>query len=303
MRKLLVGLIAALAFPAGAHAADSLYLSLDRTKIAPGWWLGGSVVSAEAYAPTDILGLTLTRPFAGGQGEESHALRANHERSTLAFDGRNGRWLTTGQLGSVAVIDMRIAPAGAAMSVDALLGCRGALTRTPVRLTGTLVLRTGTRFFRAIRRVRLTGAITSSSGALDCKVASASECVESSSLYAGSPQASLNASRRSLVLQFSEALRASALGTVNWYHVLRAEGYDALIGTPPELTAVASRGLGMSGSATFMTRSTTNTTSGACSVTRAEGVAAGSFSARFTGWGARTLRLGPRAFAEYRESE
>ena len=87
-------------------------------------------------------------------------------------------------------------------------------TRTPVVLTGALVLRTGTRFFATVRRTRLTGAVTSASSPLDCKAAAATVCEPSSSLYAGSPKASLNASRRSLVLQFSEALRVTTQGTV-----------------------------------------------------------------------------------------
>jgi hypothetical protein len=288
--------------PAGAQAADSTYLSLDPAKVAPGWKLGGAVMSARSYAATDIFGLTLTRSFLAGRGEETHALRAHHQRSTISFDGRTGSWRTSGQVGTVAVIDMRVEAAGPAVAVDELLGCRGELTRTTVALTGTLVLRTGTRFFGTVRRTRLTGTVTSTSSPLDCKVAAATVCEQSSSLYAGSPKASVNASRRSLVLQFSEALRVTTQGTVNWYHVLRAGGYDALAGASPALTATAPRGTRIRGKATFAVRSTSETTAAGCRLTSMDGTAIGTFGATFTGWGERTLRLGPRAFAVYRET-
>jgi hypothetical protein len=259
-------------------------------------------MSARSYAATDIFGLSLTRSFLGGRGEETHALRAHHERSTISFDGQKGSWRTTGQIGTVAVIDMKIEATGPAVVVDELLGCRGELSRTPVRLTGTLRLRTGTRFFATVRRTRLTGAVTSTSGPLDCGAAAATVCEQSSSLYAGSPKASINAARRSLVLQFSEALRVTTEGTVNWYHVLRVGGYDALAGTSPTLTATTPRGAGMRGRATFTVHSTSETTAAGCRLTTMDGAASGTFGAVFTGWGERTLRLGPRAFAVYRET-
>ncbi len=302
VRHVVVGLLVALAAPAGAHAGDSAYLSLDRTKVAPGWMLGGSVLSLPDYAPTDIVGLTLTRSLLGGRGEESHAVRAHHERSTLSFDGQRGSWRTTGQVGTVAVIAMAIAATGPATPVGELLGCRGDLSRTPVRLTGTLVLRTGTRFFATIRRARLSGSVTSATGSLDCRAAAAKVCEQSSSLYAGSPKASLNASRQSLVLQFSEALRVTSQGTVNWYHVLRVGGKDVLAGTAPTLAATAPPVSGIRGRATFAGRSTSETTAAGCRLTSTEGAVSGSFGATFTGWGERTLRLGPRAFAIYRET-
>lgn len=287
MRKLFAGLLVALAVPTGAHAADSTYLSLDRTRVAPGWTLTGSVVSARAYNTSDIVGLTLTRTFLAGRGEESHALRA-HRRIPITFDGRSGRWRTAGQIAGVAVVDLRIAAVGAPQPAADLLGCRGALQRVRVRLTGVLRLRTGTRFFGTIRRTSLTGTAIYTRGALDCTPQPSASCEPSASLSAGRPRAWLNADRRSLGLQFWEAA-PGAPANVTWYHVIRVGGYDALNGQAPALQIVAPES-GISGGGAFAGGST-ETLEGPCPASSTEGEATGTFRTTFAGWGARTLTL------------
>jgi hypothetical protein len=287
MRKLFAGLLVALAVPTGAHAAGSTYLSLDPTRVAPGWTLTGSVVSARAYNTSDIVGLTLTRTFLAGRGEESHALRA-HRRSPVTFDGRAGRWRTAGQIGDVAVVDLRIAAVGAPRTAADILGCRGSLQRVRVRLTGVLRLRTGTRFFGTIRRTSLTGTVIYTRGELDCTPQPSSSCEASASLSADRPRASLNADRRSLGLQFSEAARG-APANVTWYHRIRVGGYDALNGQAAALQIVAPES-GISGGGMFSGESTKQF-EGPCPASSTEGEATGTFRTTFFGWGARTLML------------
>ncbi len=168
MRKLVVAIAAALALPAGAQAADYVGLTVDKTKVAPGWTLAGTHTSGSFYRGDEIFGLTLRRSFLGARGEEQHALRAHPKRSLISFDGRTGRWRTNGQLGSVAAIDMAITSTGTPTPTTDAWGCTGAFVRVPVRLQGALTLRTGTRFFKTIRRATLTGSVTYESGEVSC---------------------------------------------------------------------------------------------------------------------------------------
>jgi hypothetical protein len=300
-RGLLVGLIMALALPGGAQATDSLYLKIDRTNVAPGWWLGGSVVSAEQYIGNDSIDLTLRRPFPDGRGEESHALLARHEGSTLAFDGRSGSWRTTGQLGPVAVIDMEIEATGDPAPVRSVLDCHAETgwTATRVRLTGTFALSTGTRAFATIRRTRLTGAISRATGLLDCSTDDEPGCVRSTRLEASSPKGTLTASPRRLMLEFSERLGVGAPRAVNWYHVLRLDRFDAIAGTLPNLTVKSSPPAGIRGRVTFRGGLAREEDVRGCTRTSSTGVLTGSLTARFVGWGERTFRLGSGARAVY----
>ncbi len=287
MRKLLVGLLVALTFPATAAAAPSTWLSLDPTRVASGWTLKGSVVSAPSFQDV-VVGLTLARSQPG-DGSEEHALRAHGRRTTISFDGRNGRWRTNGQLGTVAAIDLRIRAVGPSTSAGELLGCFAAFRRVRVRLTGTLILRTGTRFFETIRRAALTGSVVYAPKPVACGPRPATLCDQSRSLGAGGPFASLNASPRLLVVQFSEQARGAPSG-VRWYHVARVGGYDALTGEPPSLTvSTPARGI-VRGRVTF-TGSDAEESAGPCPTTTYRGSAAGTLRAAFAGWGARTLAL------------
>jgi len=288
MRKLFVGLLVALALPAAAEAAPSTWLALDPTRVAPGWTLKGSVVSAPSYGRDVVVGLTLGRQLAGGGGEE-HALRAHGRRTTISFDGRSGRWRANGQLGTVAAIDLRIRALGPSTAAGELLGCFAPFRQVRVRLSGTLVLRTGTRFFKTIRRASLTGSVVYATEPVVCGPRPATVCEQSQSLAAGGPFASLNASPRLLVVQFSEQARGAPTG-VRWYHVARVGGYDALTGAPPSLTvSTPSRG-NVRGGVTF-SGGDAEESAGTCPVTAYRGSATGTLRATFTGWGARTLRL------------
>ena len=288
MRKLLTGLLVALALPAAAEAAPSTWLALDPTRVAPGWTLKGSVVSAPSYGRDVVVGLTLGRQLAGGGGEE-HTLRAHGRRTTISFDGRSGRWRANGQLGTVAAIDLRIRATGPSTAAGELLGCFAAFRQVRVRLTGTLVLRTGTRLFETIRRASLTGSVVYATQPVVCGPRPATVCDQSQSLGAGGPFASLNASPRLLVVQFSEQARGAPAG-VRWYHVARVGGYDALTGAPPSLIVSAPARGPVRGRVTF-SGGDAEESSGPCPTTTYRGSATGTLRATFTGWGARTLRL------------
>ena len=289
MKKLLAGLVvAALALPAAAGAAPSTWLSLTPTRVAPGFTLSGSVVDAPAYDTNVVVGLTLTRRLLGGSSEE-HALRARGRRTTVSFDGRTGRWRTNGQLGSVLAADLRIRAIGPSTSAGELLGCFASFGKVRVRLTGTLVLRTGRGYFRTVRRTTLTGSIVYARDPVVCGPRPATVCDQSSSLAAGGPSASLNASPRMLVVQFSEQARGAPAG-VRWYHVARVAGAEVLAGMPPTVTATAPAKRLVRGSVTF-DGGEAEETAGPCPTTIYHGSATGTLGVTFTGWGARTLRL------------
>jgi hypothetical protein len=292
VKRLLVALAAALAVPAGAQAADNTILYLNPTKVAPGWTLGGSVASGSFYLGTDdVLGLTLTRRFAGDRAEEKHALRAHHARSTVAFAGRSGRWRTTGQLGTAVVVDMTIRTTGAPRPVAEELGCRGAFQRTPVRLDGTFTLRTGTTFFKTIRRTQLRGLLTTAAGPVDCsrpEPASCDPAFVTSSLSLGEPRAAATVTSRSLSLQFMDLFPH---GRFTWYHGMTYRGYDALVGNLPSFSVPAASGSPIRGSATFAGVRSSQTTYGACVTTSTFGNVSGTLTTTFAGWGTRIARL------------
>lgn len=286
----MVGLLVALALPSGAQAAPSTWLSLDPTRVASGWTLKGSVVSAPSYGEDMdvVVGLTLSRELGGG-GSEEHALRAHGQRTTITFDGRNGRWRANGQLGTVAAIDMRIRALGPSTSAGELLGCFAEFRQVRVRLTGKLVLRTGTRFFKTIERAALTGSVVYAREPVTCGPKPPSVCESSSSLSAGGPFASLNASPRTLVVQFSEQARGAPAG-VRWYHVFRAGGYAALTGSPPSLAVAAPPNGIIRGSVRFF-GAEADDVGGPCPTTSYTGSASGTLRTMFAGWGLRTLSL------------
>ena len=298
MRRFILVLAAALALPSGAQAADYLVVYVNPTKVAPGWTLGGSVVGGSFSGSNDVFGLTLSKVKAGGRVSEKHALRSHHAKSTISFDGKTGRWKTSGQLGSAAVADMAIEARGPSAAVERALGCSGAFRQVPVRLTGRLTLRTGTTFFKTVTRTRLTGLAVFEDGPVACGRLAEAPCEPSASLFAGGARRSLTADSRSLVLSFSEAVRSAPANSTDWYHVLTLSGYAAVTGTLPEL-AVSARGP-VRGTARFVARTTSESGSGACKATTTTGDMTGTFSASFAGWGKRTLRLQPGASASFR---
>jgi hypothetical protein len=301
MRRVLVALAVALALPSGAQAADYLVVYVNPTKVAPGWTLGGSVVSGNFYGSDAVFGLTLSRVPAGRTLlEEKHALRSHHARSTISFDGKAGRWKTAGQLGTAAVVDMTIEATGSSSPVERVLGCSGSFRQVPVHLEGSFALRTGTRAFGTVKRTRLTGLAMYEDGIVACGRPAAATCATSSSLFAGGARRSLTAAARSFILSFSEPVQGAPANSTHWYHVATLSGYDAVTGTLPELQVTATSPT-VRGSATFVARTTTESDSG-CRVTTTSGDMTGSFTATFAGWGKRTLRLQPGAYAAFRRS-
>ena len=289
MRKAFLALVIALALPSGAEAADNVILYVNPTKVAPGWTLGGSVVSGSFYYGTDdVFGLTLRRGFAGGRGEEMHALRGNHRRSTVSFEGRAGRWRTTGQLGTTVRVDMTIRATGTPGPVPEELGCRGAFERVPVRLDGSFTLRTETTFFNTIRRTQLRGLVTTAAGAVDCTRPAPERCDPYSSLSLGEPRASATATARSLTLQFMDLFPH---GRFTWSHGMTFGGYEALVGRLPSFSVPAAAGSPIRGSASFAGVRSSDTVSGACVTTSTFGNASGTLTTTFAGWGTRIARL------------
>ena len=294
--------VSALAAPASAHAIDYA-LQLAPSKVpeaaAPaGWRLNGLIVKTAA---AETFGLTLNRTFHGGRAEESHGLRAAVRVGTVKFDGVRGTWDTQKQVGQVASIRMSIRATGAPQRFDEAWGCRGSFARVGVVLRGTLVLRTGTRFFRTIRRSQLRGTLTyRTGGTADCSVAPATVCT---------PLTDLRASRNfddvyatpdaggSLAVSFREG---GATGPV-WYHRMTVAGVVPFAGKLPALDVRVPSGHPIQGRGTFTARETSESTVGGCGVTTTRGSFTGTFRVRFTGWGARTLTVNTND-ASYRVS-
>ena len=299
MRRVTLLIIAsAFAVPSSAHAANYIALTVNPTQVAPGWTLSATVTSGSFSRGDEIAGLTMKRTFLGGRGEELHALRAHPKQTTISFDGTSGRWAAKSAFGAAATVDLAIKATGAPTAVDDAWGCRGAFLRIPVGLTGTLVLRTGTRFFETIRRTRLTGFVTIEDGSVSCGLSPAAGCEASSTLHAGKLEGSLLASPRRLGIQFRDAVGGSAA----WYHVLGVSGYDVFSRTAADLAVTGPSVLELRGSARFTGQTSNQTSSGACRTTTTSGSATGSFRATFAGWGTRTLRLQPSATATFSET-
>ena len=297
-RVTLLLVVAAFAAPASAHAAKYVALTVSPTQVAPGWVLSATVTNGSFSRGDEIAGLTLKRSFLSGHGEELHALRAHPARTTVAFDGTRGRWATKNAFGTAATVDLAIAATGQPIAVTDAWGCRGAFVRIPVRLTGTLSLRTGTRFFKTIRRTRLLGSVTIDDGSVSCELAAPAACEASSTLHAGGLEGSLLASPRRLGLQF----RVPVEGSAAWYHVLGVSGYDVFSGSATDLSVAGPSVSALRGSARFAGQAPKETSSGACRTTTTSGSATGTFRATFVGWGVRTLKLQPTATATFSET-
>jgi hypothetical protein len=297
-RVTLLLVVATFGLPSTAPAADYVALTINPTQVAPGWTLSATVTNGSFSRGDEIAGITMKRTFLSGRGEELHALRAHPKRTTISFDGTGGRWAAKSAFGAAATVDLAIKATGAPTAVEDAWGCRGAFLRIPVRLTGTLALRTGTRFFKTIRRTRLAGFVTIDGGSVSCELPQTTACEASSRLHAGKLEASLLASSRRLGIQFRDAVGSSAA----WYHVLAVSGYDVFAGQPADLTVAGPSVPAIRGSAHFSGQTSKETTSGACRTTSTSGSATGSFRVSFAGWGARTLRLQPGAGATFNET-
>ena len=309
----------AFALPARAHAVDHVVLDISPTWIAPpvsvkaskqegarlrllaSWRLDGRIVGRDFYRPGDaeIFGVSLTRSFSNGH--ELHAFRAA-PRQTVTFDGERGR--LEARFGKTLAINMEIVATAAPHAVEPALPCRGAFTAVAVRLRGTFVLRTGTRFFRTIRRAALTGVVNfNSGGVVDCTPQTSTECATSSTLSVskGADAALLMSPDANGWASLSIADRSAASAGYTWYHVMYALGSNPLSGQLPTITAHLTGLLPIQGSGTFTAQQTSTEVNGACRSTSTTGTFDGTFRVRFAGWGLRTVRLIAADHASYSE--
>jgi hypothetical protein len=317
---------AALVLPARGYAVDHVVLDISPTRIATpvsakaskqgrarvkalaAWRLDGRVVGRDFYrfGDPEIFGVTLSRSFSSGRGHELHAFRAAPVQ-TVTFDGQRGRW--EGRFGNVLTLRMEIAATGAQQPAEPPLPCRGTFAKVPVSLRGSFVLRTGTKFFRTVRRVTLTGLMTfAPTGLVDCTPLPSPGCSRSRTLslshrVSGTSDATLLMSPDEngwTTLSFADRSAASSAG-YTWYHVMYALGSNPLSGQLPTIAARLASPLPIEGSGTFNAQQTSTETNGGCSTVLTTGTFNGTFRARFAGWGARTLRLNPADDARYRE--
>jgi len=297
---------AALALPGTASAVDHVRLFVTPSKLSADWKLSAAVVGPTSPTARETFGVTLTRTFANGRGEEQHGLRAAPTR-TITFDGRRGRWQA--RFGGLLTIAMTVAATGPAQDVGESQGCRGAFARVPVVLRGTFALQTGTRFFGAIRRVRLTGSVVfNRGGPVDCAPAAATTCAPSAVLTAvrytsSGPAATLLVSSDAggwMTLSIADSGGSLPAG-VTWYHVMRLErlGFDPLGGALPTIGVQLPAALPVHGDGTFTAAETLAGSRGTCLTAETSGSFAGSFRTRFAGWGTRAAVFGPAGFARY----
>jgi hypothetical protein len=323
---LFVAVGAALVLPARGYAIDHVVLDISPTRIASPvaakagkqerarlkalapWRVHGRVVGRDFYrfGDAEIFGVTLSRSFPGGRGDELHAFRAAPVQ-TVTFDGQRGRW--EARFGNALTLSMEIATTGAQQPAEPPLPCRGTFAKVPVSLRGSFVLRTGTKFFRTIRRVSLTGLMTfAPTGLVDCTPLSSPGCSHSSTLSlshraSGTSDATLLMSPDEngwTTLSFADRSAASSAG-YTWYHVMYALGSNPLSGQLPTIAARLASPLPIQGSGTFTAQQTSTEANGACSAVLTTGTFNGIFRARFAGWGTRTVRLNPADDARYRE--
>jgi len=294
----------AFALPARAHAVDHVVLDISPTRIATAasvktskqerarlrqlasWRLDGRIVGRDFYRPGDaeIFGVSLTRSFSNGH--ELHAFRAA-PRQTVTFDGERGR--LQARFGKTLAIDMEIVATTAPHAVAPALPCRGVFAEVAVRLRGTFVLRTGTRFFRTIRRAGLTGVVNfNSGGVVDCTPQSSTECENSSTLSVsqGADATLLMSPDENGWASLSIADRSAASAGYTWYHVMYALGSNPLSGQLPTIAA-------------HLTAPLPIQLDGGCRSTSTTGTFDGTFRAQFAGWGVRTLKLNPADHASY----
>jgi hypothetical protein len=291
-----IAVAGALALPAPALAVDhvSLFVYPSALGAGQGWRLSASVPAPE-FVGGRIVGVNLTRSFRNGEAEERHALRGNTAVPSVAFDGRRGRWNVRNQLGSVLTANMAIRATGVTQSLASYRECTGAFAQVPVTLTGTLVLRTGTAFFGTVRRTRLRGLVVfNRAGPVGCAM-TASSCAPTTWLSATAPDisASLYATpdrEGTLGLTFRELVGSDSAGPA-WYHGLTVAKSGPVTGSLPQVDVRAPPAFPLSGGGTFTARESRESTAGACRLTSALGTFAGTFQARFAGWGVRTLTM------------
>jgi hypothetical protein len=299
MRRLLVVLIVvALGAPAGARASTHLWLDVRSRQLSPahlaGWELRLTGASddnfSEAGAPDHgSFGVTLLLKRPGFQ--ETHGY-GDVESDELSFDGTSGR-LRIGSIGA----DLRIEATGMAAPhlADA---CPGSpMLQVPVRLVGTLSLRTGTRFFATVRTDASSGTVLYNDGPPGACYPTADArppiCGHGRTLFSDPDAPSLVTLRWETPSRYRYAsidFRPAKLP--GWGHAielaLRRNPFAGLrASTPPQGP--------LRGSARFrLTARRQDPAVPSCPgppVTRARGTLTGRFVAAFHGWGTKTLVL------------
>ena len=295
--------LVALAAPGPANAVSHVSLSVPPAAagVGGGWRLYVTVPARE-FLGGEIIGVTLQRTSNRARARESHDLRgAALDRSTIVFDGQRGTWRVTDELGSSLGVNMTIAATGARRALSEYRLCRGAWREVPVALRGRFAVRTGTTFFKTVRRTQLRGTIVfNEGGPVVCSPAPLAGCTPWTRLVVSRDTHNLTASRDDggyLGVSFRQPVRGGA-----WYHRIVLTGLQPLAGALPSLTLRIPPGLPLSGGGTFAAGETTESTRGACGVTGTAGVFSGSIRARFTGWRPRMLTLRPTDFAAYEQA-
>jgi len=279
----------------------------NRLRALAHWRLDGRVVGRDFYRQGDaeIFGVTLTRVFANGR--ELHALRAG-PKQTVTFDGERGRLEAT--FGKTLLVRMDIVASGTPHPVEAPLSCRGNFAQVAVTLRGTFVLRTGTRFFRTIRRISFPGTLSFGAGGLvDCTPEPSTDCgvsnVLSASTRGRAPGVTALMSPDEggwTTLSFADRSAASAAEpTATWYHVMYSLGSNPLTGQLPTLVASLRGPSAIQGGGTFAAQQSSTATNGACRSVSTTGTFDGTFRTRFAGWGARTVTFTATDDARYSE--
>jgi hypothetical protein len=204
---------------------------------------------------------------------------------------------------------MDIVAKGPPHPVEAPLPCRGNFVQVAVTLRGSFALRTGTKFFRTIRRVNLGGTLSfAAGGVVDCTPQTPAACDVSSVLSASTKRSSglpvtmlMSPDERGwTTLSFPDRSAASAgEPTAAWYHVMYALGSNPLSGQAPAITARLSGQSPIQGSGRFTAEQTSTTTSGTCRSIVTTGTFNGTFRTSFAGWGARTVRFTAADSARY----
>jgi hypothetical protein len=294
VRRLIVvaAVLAAGVAPPSALAVDHVSLNVLPSRLGGGadWYVRAYVPAIELYGGRELLGVTLTRTFRSGTAEESHALRASLETKTISFDGRRGVWNVRRLVGPVLSANMAIVATGPARPMGSYVWCSGAFAQVPVSLRGTFVLRTGTTFFGNVRRVRLRGIVTfNQNGAVDCARTAPAACSPSTTVMGSNRDGvHVTASPSWFGLQVREPIVAS---TAAWYHVFGVTTPGTFAPALPQIDVRAPPAVPIQGAGTFTAREPATASSGPCKGTATSGVFNGSFSVRYTGWGARTFEF------------
>ena len=160
----------ALGAPAGARASTHLWLSARSNQLTParlgGWEVKIDATSDDNYSEAgaaDHASLGATLHLKRPRFDEFHGY-GPAETGELSFDGVAGRLRVDSSSNSALAADLRIEATGmpAPYLADA---CPGApMLQVPVRLVGTLTVRTGTRFFATVGAGTLSGTMLYNDG-------------------------------------------------------------------------------------------------------------------------------------------